>query len=80
MVETPQLMPSINSLSEAVAKNADGSIDLWFGPSKPADAPDTNFIQTVNGRNFLAAVRLYGTGVSFFDQTWKPDDVVKVKQ
>jgi hypothetical protein len=36
------------------------------------------FIQTVNGRNFIATVRLYGTGVSFFDQTWKPDDVVKV--
>ena len=79
MVETPQLMPSINSLSEAVAKNGDGSIDLWFGPSKPADAPDTNFIQTVNGRNFIATVRLYGTGVEFFDQTWKPDDVVKVQ-
>jgi hypothetical protein len=79
MVETPQLMPSINSLNEAVAKNGDGSIDLWFGPSKPADAPDTNFIQTVSGRNFIATVRLYGTGVEFFDQTWKPDDVVKVE-
>lgn len=79
MVETPQLMPSINSLNEAVAKNADDSIDLWFGPSKPANAPDTNFIQTVNGRNFIAAVRLYGTGVEFFDQSWRPDDVVKVK-
>lgn len=79
MVETPQLMPSINSLNEAVAKNGDGSIDLWFGPSKPADAPDTNFIQTVGGRNFIAALRLYGTGVEFFDQSWKPDDVVKVE-
>jgi len=79
MVETPQLMPSINSLNEAVVKNSDGSIDLWFGPSKPSDAPDTNFIQTVSGRNFLAAVRLYGTGAEFFDQTWKPDDVVKVE-
>jgi hypothetical protein len=79
MVEAPQLMPSVNSLNEAVKKNGDGSIDLWFGPSKPAEAADTNFIQTVNGRNFLAAVRLYGTGVEFFDQSWKPDDVVKVK-
>lgn len=79
MVETPQQMPSINSLNEAVAKNADGSIDLWFGPSRPAEAPDTNFIQTVNGRNFIATVRLYGTGVEFFDQSWKPDDVVRVK-
>jgi hypothetical protein len=24
------------------------------------------------------ALRLYGSGVEFFDQTWKPDDVVKV--
>jgi hypothetical protein len=79
MVETPQLMPSINSLNEAVAKNADGSIDVWFGPAKPADSPNTNFIQTVNGRDFIATVRLYGTGVEFFDQTWVPDDVVRVK-
>ena len=33
----------------------------------------------VPGRNFLAALRLYGTGVEFFDQSWKPDDLGKVK-
>jgi hypothetical protein len=31
------------------------------------------------GRNFLVALRLYGTEDAFYDQTWKPDDVVKVK-
>jgi hypothetical protein len=77
MVETPQLMPSINGFNK-IATNSDGSIDLWFGPSKPAGTPDSNFIQTVDGRNFLVALRLYGTEVEFFDQTWKPDDVVKV--
>jgi hypothetical protein len=77
MVEAPQLMPSINGFNK-VATNNDGSVDLWFGPSKPASAPDSNFIQTVSGRNFLVALRLYGTGVEFFDQTWKPDDVAKV--
>lgn len=78
MVEAPQLMPSINGLNE-VATNNDGSIDLWFGPEKPGGAPESNWIQTVDGRNFLVALRLYGTGVEFFDQTWKPDDVVKAK-
>ena len=77
MVETPQLMPSINGFNK-VASNSDGSVDLWFGPAKPTGAPDSNFIQTVNRRNFLVASRLYGTGVEFFDQTWKPDHVVKV--
>jgi hypothetical protein len=71
-------MPSINGFNE-VAANNDGSIDLWFGPEKPADALESNWIQTVEGRNFLVALRLYGTGVEFFDQTWKPDDVVKVE-
>jgi hypothetical protein len=78
MVETPQLMPSINGFNK-VASNSDGSVDLWFGPAKPADVPQSNWIQTVSGRNFLVALRLYGTGVEFFDQTWKPDDVVKVR-
>ena len=25
------------------------------------------------------ALRLYGSETAFFDQTWKPDDVVKVR-
>jgi hypothetical protein len=78
MTAAPQLMPSINALGNAVV-NTDGSVDLWFGPQKPAEAPDTNWIQTVSGRNFLVALRLYGTGTEFFDQTWVPDDVVKVR-
>ncbi|MNZ39543.1 hypothetical protein D3C78_570410 [compost metagenome] len=78
MPETAQLMPSINGFNK-VKTNDDGSIDIYFGPSKPAAAPDSNWIQTVSGRNFLVALRLYGTGVEFFDQSWKPDDVVKMK-
>lgn len=42
-------------------------------------APTTIWIQTVKGRDFLTVIRLYGTGTEFFDQTWKPDDVVKVR-
>jgi len=78
MTETPQLMPSINGMNP-VKMNSDGSIDLYFGPTKPAAAPDSNWIQTVKDRAFLVALRLYGSGTEFYDQTWKPDDVVKVK-
>jgi hypothetical protein len=77
MPETPQLLPSINGFNK-IATNNDGSVDLWFALKKLANVPETNWIQTVDGRNFLVALRLYGTGVEFFDQTWKPDDVVKV--
>lgn len=78
MVAAAQRMPSINGFN-TVEKNADGSIDLWFGPERPAAAPAANWIQTVPDRNFLVTIRLYGTGAAFFDQTWKPDDVVKVQ-
>jgi hypothetical protein len=78
MTAAPQLMPSINGMNK-VAANVDGSIDLYFGPQKPANAADSNWIQTDAARNFLVALRLYGTGVDFYDQSWKPDDVVKVR-
>jgi hypothetical protein len=78
MVEATQLLPSINGFNK-VATNSDSSVDLYFAPERPADVPASNWIQTVGGRNFLVAVRLYGTGVEFFDQTWKPDDVVKIR-
>jgi len=78
MTAAPQLMPSINGFNNVVT-NGDGSVDLYFGPNKPTDAAESNWIQTVDGRDFLVALRLYGTGVEFYDQTWKPDDVVKVR-
>jgi hypothetical protein len=78
MPETPQLLPSKNSLDTSIVKNSDGSVDLWFGPAKPADAPEQNWIQTIDGRAFMAVIRLYGADIEFFDQTWRPDDVVKL--
>lgn len=78
MPETKQLLPSTNGYYD-IAKQSDGSIEIWFGPEKPQDVADNAFIQTIPGRNFLATVRLYGTENAFYDQTWKPDDLVKVK-
>jgi hypothetical protein len=77
MPETDQMMPSRNGF-EDTAKNDDGSIDLYFGPEQPSGIADTNFIKTIPNRNFLAALRLFGTEVEFFDQSWKPDDLLKL--
>ncbi len=78
MRETKQLLPSTNGYYN-IPKQADGSIEIWFAPEKPKEVPGAAFIQTIPGRKFLAALRLYGTEDAFYDQTWKPDDVVKVK-
>jgi hypothetical protein len=78
MPETEQLLPSTNGYYD-IPKNDDGSIHIWFGPEKPEGVADAAFIQTVPRRNFLVALRLYGAENAFYDQTWKPDDLVKVE-
>ena len=78
MPETSQRFPGVNGFDNTV-KNKDGSIDLYFGPTKPEGAPDANWIQTIENRAFLVGLRIYGSAVEFFDQTWKPDDIVKLK-
>jgi len=54
-----------------------GSIDIWFRPKLPHDVADECSYRRC--RHVLVALRLYGTGVEFYDQTWMPDDVVSVK-
>jgi hypothetical protein len=49
MPETPQLMSSKNGFENSV-KNKDGSIDIFFGPTKPAGVVTTNWIPTVKGK------------------------------
>lgn len=78
MPETEQLLPSRNQYDN-VKTDEDGSIVLWFGPKKPKGVDDKNFIQSIPGRAQMIAVRLYGTGPEFYDQTWRPDDAIKVK-
>lgn len=77
MPETDQLLPSTNGYYD-IPKNDDGSIDIWFGPQQPDGVADAAFIKTVPGRHFIVAFRLYGTEVAFYDQTWRPDDLVKI--
>ncbi|MFE7573312.1 DUF1214 domain-containing protein [Streptomyces sp. NPDC057521] len=76
MPETEQLLPSTNSYYD-IPHNDDGSIDIWLAPQQPDGVTDTAYIQTVPGRHFIVALRLYGTAAAFYDQTWKPDDPVR---
>ena len=75
MPETEQLLPSTSSYYD-VAMNEDGSVDIWFAPVQPEDIADTNFIQTIPGPKFMTILRLYGAEIEFYDETWRPDDLV----
>ena len=38
-----------------------------------------NWIQTTPGKGWFVLFRFYGPLEPFFDQSWKPDDIVEVK-
>lgn len=69
--------PSLNQMDKP-AMNADGSLDLYFGPTAPA-GKEKNWLRTVPDKGYFVIFRLYSPEQAFFDQTWKPDDIVKTK-
>ena len=66
------------SSRDALHANADGSVDLWFGPECPAGVPGTNWIRTLPGRGWFSYFRLYAPTQPFFDRTWVLADFVSV--
>ena len=57
--------------------NADGSIDLYFGPTAPA-GKESNWVKTLPGRGWWVWFRFYGPTEAFFDKTWKLPDFEKL--
>ena len=55
--------------------NADGSVDLYFGPTAPA-GKEANWLPT--GEDFFLILRLYGPQQAYFDKTWKMNDIERV--
>ncbi|CAJ1422654.1 unnamed protein product [Effrenium voratum] len=79
MLKTDQLFPCRNSVSHADMKqNPDGSTTIWFAPSAPKGR-EGNWIQTVAGKMWWGCLRLYGPGQSWFDQTWRPEEIQEVE-
>ena len=72
-LQTGQPYPSKNNKKDPIVTNADGSVDLYFGPTAPA-GQDENWIQTVPGKGWFILLRLYGPLEPWFDQTWRPGE------
>jgi hypothetical protein len=67
---------SVSSFDQPDA-NPDGSVDVYFGPEAPQDK-EKNWVKTLAGQGWFTYIRLYGPLEAFFEQTWKPDDIVKI--
>ncbi len=77
MLQTDQQYPSIGSEKKGIVSNPDGSFDIWFAPTAPK-GHETNWVQTVPGKGWSTALRLYGPGESWFDKTWRPGEIEPV--
>jgi len=80
--ETHALIRNINRASRSsqipeMQKNADGSIDVYFGPRPPA-GKESNWVPTDPQRGFELMFRLYAPKKEFFDKVWPLPDVEKV--
>ncbi len=58
------------SSRDTIVTNPDGSVDLFFGPSLLADAPESNWIRTLPGQGWFSYFRLYGPTAAYFDRSW----------
>jgi hypothetical protein len=74
MLQTDQPKPDVSSQSGTVETNADGSTDIYFGPTAP-DGKADNWIQTIAGKGFFVILRLYSPEAAFFDKTWRPSEI-----
>lgn len=78
MLQTPQRFPRAGSQSyptPAASANADGSTTVTFGPEKPDDTPEGNWIQTTEGKGWFPILRLYSPLEPFFDKSWRPSEI-----
>ncbi|MCC6868114.1 MAG: DUF1254 domain-containing protein [Burkholderiales bacterium] len=78
MLQTNQPFPSVSSQKKDLIVNADGSVDVWFGPQAPA-GKEPNWVPTIPGKAWFMILRLYGPLEPWFNRTWRPDDIVLVK-
>ena len=74
-----QPYPSIGSL-DPLKYNDDGSVDLYFAPELPSDAPETNWRRTVPGKGWFVLLRLYSPTQPFFDGSWRPNDFENISK
>jgi hypothetical protein len=78
MVQTDQKSPSVSSQNKNLKVNADGSVDVFFGPKAPAGW-ENNWVQTIPGQGWFMILRLYGPLDPWFDHTWRPGEIELIK-
>ena len=78
MLQTDQQYPAVGSENKKLMVNADGSVDVYFGPKAPA-GKENNWVQTIPGKGWTTLLRLYGPLDPWFNKTWQPGEFIMIK-
>lgn len=78
LLRNETLRGEITSNTKGLQKNADGSVDLYFGPTAPP-GKQSNWLQTVAGEFWYAWFRLFAPTKAYFDRSWPLPDIKKAK-
>jgi hypothetical protein len=78
MLETGQPFPTVGSQTKGIKKNKDGSYDIYFAPKPPKGFED-NWVETIPGKGWFVALRMYAPKQEWIDKTWRPGEIELIK-
>ena len=62
-----------------LVKNADGSVDLYFGPNGVPEGIKENYVKTIPDEGFFVYFRLYAPTEPYFKKSWALPDLEKLE-
>jgi hypothetical protein len=77
MINTDQKKSTFAGTDE-LRRNADGSVDLYFGPVAP-EGFEQNWIKTIPNEGWFTLPRLYAPLEPILDKTWRWNDIERIE-
>lgn len=77
-VVTEQGQAALRSLFDDIEPSGAGSVDLYFGPVRPAQAAEGRWLRTAPSCGWFCYFRIYGPGAAAFDGSWMPGDMTPI--
>jgi len=78
MLQSNQKYPTVGGNTEGLKKNSDGSFTIYFAPKAPKGY-ENNWIETIPGKSWFVALRMYSPLKPWIDQTWRPSEIELVR-
>jgi hypothetical protein len=73
-LQTSNPYPSLGSQNKWLKENADGSYDIYFGPTAPK-GEESNWLETIPGKSWFTILRMYGPLEPWIKKTWRPGEI-----